>query len=134
MRVPEINPPLCSACFISKIDQKFVDFEVFWDGPVVPLEGKHDERFAKPSVAIDDLFICEDCMKQAAGLIGLGDVEEAVAELEGLRAEVLELRRERLESNKRLEAVSGALEGRKAVPKPESKPKTPARKATAKNA
>ena len=134
MRVPEVNPPLCSACFTSKIDQKFVDFEVFWDGPVVPLAGKYDERFAQPSIAIDDLFVCEDCMRQAAGLIGLGDVEEANTELEALRAEVLELRRERLESNKRLEAVSGALEGRKAAPKPDPKPKTPARKATAKNA
>ena len=110
MRIAENHPGLCSCCFEAKLSDSYVDFEVFWDGPVVPVEG--DARFGQPSVAIDDLWLCRPCLVQAARLLGLGDVEAATAELEAARAELVLLRKERLDAVKRLDAVETAFEGR----------------------
>lgn len=110
MRIAEKHPGLCSCCFQAKLSDPYVDFEVFWDGPVVPVEG--DARFGQPQVAIDDLWLCKPCLVQAAALIGLGDVEATKVELEAAKAELVAVRKERLDAVKRLEAVDTALEGR----------------------
>lgn len=122
MRIAESHPGLCSNCFQAKLSDPYVDFEVFWDGPVVPVEG--DARFGQPTVAIDDLWICKPCMVQAAALLGLGDVAESEAKLAEANAELLVLRKERLDALKRLEAVEGALDGRQKAPKARSGAKT----------
>lgn len=122
MRIAESHPGLCSCCFEAKLSDPYVDFEVFWDGPVVPVEG--DARFGQPAMAIDDLWLCRSCLVQAAALIGLGDVEATKAELAAANEELLTLRKERLDAAKRLEAVEGALEGRQKPSKARSGAKT----------
>lgn len=58
------NPTYCSSCFAQQPTKKHVDFEVAWDGPVI----SHESGLR---LQIDDLFICEDCLRSAAGLLGM---------------------------------------------------------------
>lgn len=105
------HPGLCSRCFLSKLDNPYVDFQVFWDGPVVP--GAATDSFdALPSNPIDDLFLCHDCLVEAGNLIGLGDVVDLENQVAVLTDELVVLRRERLDAVKRLDTVETALTGR----------------------
>jgi hypothetical protein len=113
MRV--VGPHICSACFEAK-DEPYVDFEVFWDGPVLV----HEDTMAMNP--IDDLYLCKPCLQSAAGLVDLGDVEVERAELEKVRAELLELRKDRVDAVRRLDAVEGALTGRQTAKKTPVKP------------
>jgi hypothetical protein len=51
---------MCSACFNQQPDKLHIDFEAAWDGPV---------KEGAIKVPIDDLYICEDCLKSAYGLL-----------------------------------------------------------------
>lgn len=57
----------CAACHGQYLDRKHVDFEAYYDGPVVGEDIK---------VAIDDLIICDECLKGAGALVGLFPAEE----------------------------------------------------------
>lgn len=78
-------PPACSACFQQVPSERHVDFQVHFDGPFIPgtdvLGEDAPEGTGTTSVTIDDLIICESCLKDAVELIGLGNVEEVKAEL-----------------------------------------------------
>lgn len=67
MRIASKNPPRCSVCFEQKPKEVHVDFNVAFDGPVIP---------GQPLVSIDDLIVCKSCLKQAAKLIGMSDKQE----------------------------------------------------------
>jgi hypothetical protein len=54
----------CSACFGQYTDRDYIDFEAFFDGPMIEV----GEGLKQP---IDDLIICETCLKSAAKTIGL---------------------------------------------------------------
>jgi hypothetical protein len=77
------TPPVrCSACFGQYVDRDHVDFEASWDGPVV--EGGYIGENGLESnirVSIDELVLCENCVRDAAALVGFGDVEKLSAEL-----------------------------------------------------
>lgn len=55
----------CASCYGQYTDRDYIDFESFWDGPVID----HANGMKQP---IDDLIICETCLKDAAKFIGLG--------------------------------------------------------------
>lgn len=69
------SPPYCSSCFNAKPDIPHVDMGAAWDGPVVQGKGVVQH-------VIDDLILCENCIRSAGRLIGLGYVEAVAAELE----------------------------------------------------
>lgn len=75
------TPAYCASCYAQKPDQRHVDLDAAYDGPV--LEGS-------VRVAIDDLILCEECLTQAGRLIGLVDSSDQAAELERLRDQVAE--------------------------------------------
>lgn len=75
------TPAYCASCYAQKPEQRHVDLDAAYDGPV--LEGS-------VRVAIDDLILCEECLTQAAGLIGLVNPGDQAAELERFRAQVAE--------------------------------------------
>lgn len=62
MKLANPNPSHCSACFNQQPDKKHIDFEAAWDGPVLDSESLVKQ-------VIDDLYICEDCLKGAYALI-----------------------------------------------------------------
>lgn len=117
---------ICSKCLMTNVGEEYVDLEGTYEGPTVAQVTS--EGVPIPPFVIDDLILCESCLREAAALIGLGDVSESAAELEALRAEVLELRKARVEAERRLEAIERAFEGR-AKPAPK-KATSPRRKAS----
>lgn len=54
----------CSACFRQDPEMEYVDLEAYWDGPVLD----QDSGIKQP---IDDLVLCENCLRNAAKLIGM---------------------------------------------------------------
>jgi hypothetical protein len=67
IRLAEHAPPACASCFSQRPDAPHVDFGAYYDGPV--LDGaKH--------MQIDDLVICEQCLTEAASLVGLTRQED----------------------------------------------------------
>ena len=107
---------ICSHCFTAE-SSECVDFEVFWDGPMLT------DSDGVPTSSIDDLFLCRPCLAEGASLMGFGDVSKERAELEVLKAEVVKLRKERVEAARRLDAVDTALSGRQTARKTPRKPK-----------
>lgn len=65
IHIAERPPVYCSSCHQQKPDERHVDFGAYYDGPVMQLAGGGQD-----AVAIDDLVICETCMKAAANAIG----------------------------------------------------------------
>jgi hypothetical protein len=63
LKVADQAPTYCSACHCQDTELQHVDFEAYWDGPVI--DGK---SFKQP---IDDLILCSNCLEAAATLIGM---------------------------------------------------------------
>lgn len=81
--------PYCSACFGAYHDRQHVDFEAYYDGPVI--EGS-------VRVAIDDLVLCELCLENAANLLGFeagakAKIEKKNAEIKRLSEQLLKQER-----------------------------------------
>ena len=62
------NPPFCAACYGQKPEMRHVDFEAAYDGPVVNPE---DDI----KMAVDDLILCEECLRSAAQRLGYGPID-----------------------------------------------------------
>lgn len=75
-QLPEKNPH-CSVCHGQYGDRRHVDFNVAYDGPVINEEDNI-------RVVIDDLIICEECLKEGAAVIGLKDPDEVAEYAEQL--------------------------------------------------
>lgn len=99
MRLADPRPAACSVCLqppgIRDPQPEFVDFEVAYDGPVMTRHGERAETVVK--TPIDDLFICEDCLKSAARLVGMVDDEQLKGQvaldagvIQGLKDEIKE--------------------------------------------
>lgn len=93
MKVASPNPPYCSSCFQAKPSKIHIDFESYWDGPII--QGK---SFKQP---IDDLIICEDCLKAAGEVIGLSEHKKLLAERIALTKEVEQLRKYRIDAEEK---------------------------------
>lgn len=85
MKLADTAPAFCAACYGQKPDERHVDFEAAFDGHVVKPAGDGYD-----AVAVDDLVLCEPCLRAAFEL--LPDLEAAGRE-EALRERVRELER-----------------------------------------
>ena len=92
------SPPYCSSCFQQKPAIRHVDFEVYWDGPIIDGAG-----FKQP---IDDLVVCEDCIKAAGELIDLSEHKKLLHERNELKAEVQELRKYRIDAEEKFKTLA----------------------------
>lgn len=61
---------------------RYVDFEAAYDGPVI--------AGTPTPVPVDDLILCENCLKEAFALIDPENLKETVEGLEGLVKDLLE--------------------------------------------
>lgn len=88
MKLAETPPAACSGCFQAKPEMRHVDFDVAWDGPTVSdgVMGQDGEVLHTLHASIDDLVLCEDCLRDAGRLVGLTNPEQLAAELEQLQA------------------------------------------------
>jgi hypothetical protein len=97
MKIASPTPPYCSSCFQAKPALTHIDFESYWDGPIIDGAG-----FKQP---IDDLIICEDCLRVAGEVIGLGDHAKLIEQRNNLLTELKELRKYRIDTEERLERM-----------------------------
>ncbi len=84
------GPPVaCAACGGQYIDRRHVDFGSAWDGPVInQLEVAVNGAIA---MAIDDLIVCENCVRNAAEVLKMDDIsapalQKVLVELEAVKA------------------------------------------------
>jgi hypothetical protein len=124
IHLAETPPVVCSSCFGQYTGRRHVDFGAAWDGPMVP----PDQTVAGGKmVSVDDLVVCEDCLRFAAQLIGLGDVGERDERIERLNERLTDTGQrlgKALEANEKLreaisaqEHVEGPRRGRPPKPK-----------------
>lgn len=77
----------CASCNRQDLDLRHIDFEAYYDGPMV------DEETYRYQVT--DLIICENCLKEASHILGYvqaDDIKQENAELgEALEARVAEI-------------------------------------------
>jgi hypothetical protein len=102
MKLANKVPTHCAACFQQRLGEPHVDFEAYYDGPVIDSE-------SGVKMSIDDLVLCEVCVGKAAELLGYVKNEEAATELERLRKEVGELRALRARNSRKLSAIEKAV-------------------------
>ncbi len=67
------TPPYCASCY-GRPDGRYIDFEAAYDGPVIP---------GAPHTTVDDLILCEGCLKEAFAILDPEEQRERIAELEG---------------------------------------------------
>lgn len=86
MKFADPKPPFCSSCFQHSTGNH-VDFEAFYDGPVIEKDGT--------KIPVDDLILCEECVRRAGELLGMIDPkralnveEEAKAQLDAMKVEL----------------------------------------------
>lgn len=85
MKLVDGGTPYCVSCYLQQPEVRHVDFAAAFDGPMVA-EGA-------TKVSIDDLIVCETCLRDAVKLLGItGDVEEVQDELRLERQQNMELR------------------------------------------
>jgi hypothetical protein len=93
LKIPDTPPVRCSSCFGQYVERRHVDFEAAWEGPTFKegIVGEGGEIENGILVSVDDLIICEDCLKAAAALLGLKDPDELAEYAETLEKRVDEL-------------------------------------------
>lgn len=74
-------PTYCSACFNQDSSAQHVDFDASVDRGY----GNRDDGL---KVAMDDLILCEHCLRRGAELVGMRDARELQDELDSLRHRV----------------------------------------------
>lgn len=88
VRVAERPPAGCAACFGQYPQRTHVDFGSSYDGPMLPAQ---ENATGVVGVSIDELVICEECLRTAAQLLGLTDPGQTTEQLEALTAQAEEL-------------------------------------------
>jgi hypothetical protein len=79
-------PIYCSACFGQNSDARHIDFDAACDRGY----GDRDDGL---KVSMDDLILCEDCVKSGAVLLGMMDTEAFQARLASLEHRLEEEKR-----------------------------------------
>lgn len=82
IRLAPVPPVACSSCGGQYTDRRHVDFGAAWDGPMI---SAGDESRGVIGHAVDDLIVCEDCLRDAAKLLGWQDITALQTAFDDLR-------------------------------------------------
>lgn len=115
MKLAEVTPTHCARCFQQKPDERHVDFDAAYDGPVIP--------GTPEPICIDDLVLCESCMREAARLLGLVDWAEAGEQIATLKTQLATAEETLLERQAYVDQLEAAVS---AKPKPAGRAKASA--------
>lgn len=106
MRLADRNPGHCAACYSHK-PGVHVDFEAAYDGPYFGYDEADGEGLN--GISVEQLIVCEDCVRASALLIGMLEETPEAAELKDLRHQ-LEASEEALEAaESRLSKIEGLV-------------------------
>lgn len=90
------KPVRCSVCLqppmVSDPQPEYVNFEAAYDGPVV--HDPNGPQEGPPTVYMEKIVICDDCIRQAAGLLGFERVDDLRDHAAALEAHVDQLESE----------------------------------------
>lgn len=81
-------PLYCSACSGQYPNRQHVDFDAECDrgyGDTLIQGQSQGEGSNAPRIQMDDLILCEQCIKEGARIIGMVDGDELRAEIESLK-------------------------------------------------
>lgn len=81
---PAGTPMYCSACHNQDSSVRHVDFDAACD------RGYGLQEDSGVKVSMDDLILCEGCLRSGAGLVGMVDEEEQSARIESLERRLTE--------------------------------------------
>jgi hypothetical protein len=111
---PGFLPPACAACGGQYPDRKHVDFGAAWDGPVL----NQAEVIAEgvTPMQIDDLKVCETCVREAAEVLALSG--QAGPRMESLKRRLAA--QEAINANQKayIEQLERALQAKRRVKDP----------------
>jgi hypothetical protein len=82
---PAGTPIFCSACHNQDSSARHVDFDAACDRGYGSLEDNPDIK-----ISMDDLVLCETCLRHGASLVGLVDADEQGARVESLERRLAE--------------------------------------------
>jgi|SRR5215831_2007676 len=102
---PEIagkTPPYCSSCFQQQFDKRHIDFSVAWDGGTLRDAGG-------TLITIDDLVLCEDCVRIASNVLSHDADTELGRELRIAKERAAEQRRLRKEAEAQVKELQEEL-------------------------
>jgi hypothetical protein len=89
VRIASPNPVCCAACY-AQGSGRHVDFEAATDGPIVVDEGGVARTWAGGTVSVDEIILCEACVRAAAELLAIEPtvMEAQAQELRDMAAQV----------------------------------------------
>jgi hypothetical protein len=104
------TPPVrCSSCFGAYPERRFVDFGAAWDGPVL---GEPDGVVGGARMVIDDLVICEECLRSGAQVLGMEDPGDTARHVDEVEAANEELREKLLGATRYIDTLEKAADAR----------------------
>lgn len=107
MKIADPRPAYCACCYqapaASTPQKTFVDYEAAYDGPVIPGAGD--------PVAIDDMILCEDCVKSAARLVGFEPGADLRGKISEQRKRIEELEKEVRAKDKAIVHLNDTVDG-----------------------
>lgn len=102
------TPIVCAVCLQPPMAfdprPEYVDFGSAFDGPVID-----DPNAPGEKVYVDKIVVCEDCVKQAARLLGLDNVERYQQEIEALGEEAIRLQKEAKEKDRAISDLTHTI-------------------------
>jgi hypothetical protein len=90
IKLAETPPTHCASCFGQYPERRHVDFGAAWEGPAFAPDDS--EVVGGKAVTIDELVVCEECLRAAATTLALTDEDTRrhVLELEAAAEELRE--------------------------------------------
>ncbi len=98
------TPPYCSSCFQQQFKKRHVDYSVAWDGGTLRDAGG-------TLITIDDLILCEDCVKLGADVLAHDPDTKMGDELRLAKERATEQRRLRKEAETKVKELEEELTG-----------------------
>lgn len=99
------KPVICSSCrqppMVRDPQPDYVDFEADYAGPLAKLDPQSDVN-----VYVDNIVICEDCVRKAAQMLGMDHVERYRGEIEAKDGYIAELEKEGTKKDRAISDLS----------------------------
>ena len=96
------TPPFCSSCFQQQFDKRHIDYSVAWDGGTLRDAGG-------TLITIDDLILCEDCVRIGANVLEHDPETKMGGELKLAKERAVEQRRLRKEAEIQIKELAAEL-------------------------
>ena len=102
----DVAPIHCAACYAQQPGLRHVDFDAAADRGYAG-EGEH-------KIPVDDIIVCENCVKRAGELVGMVDAEQRALKIIELETKLVSEKKAHAQSKQYAERLELAFESRPA--------------------